>query len=154
MEIYQRAWRNYYVDANLMDEWLERLNSLELFKLVSICEGHCGEEHPYDASPHINLRIGPELCIQAMQSWAEFKRILGDIVDDLPGNDTYVNASIALDHSLPDSSCTSEVFRVSFECGQRRDTETMTAWFQSWFVNAIAAIELLDVQYCKFLKVK
>lgn len=32
------------MDRDLGDEWLERLNKLETFSLVSICEGHINVE--------------------------------------------------------------------------------------------------------------
>ncbi|HNS56795.1 MAG TPA: hypothetical protein PKO34_07060 [Smithellaceae bacterium] len=37
---HERPWRDWAVDRNLDNQWLERLNKLETLNLVSICEGH------------------------------------------------------------------------------------------------------------------
>lgn len=41
----KRKWREYNVDSNLKDQWLEDLNSLSNLKLISIEEGE-GESRP------------------------------------------------------------------------------------------------------------
>jgi hypothetical protein len=43
------------VDKNLHDAWLEQLNALHVFDLISICEGHHRQRLP--PRPHINLRM-------------------------------------------------------------------------------------------------
>jgi hypothetical protein len=40
LQKYQRQWKDYQVDKNLSDEWLESLNRLKCFDLISVCEGH------------------------------------------------------------------------------------------------------------------
>jgi len=54
----KRLWRTYQVDADLCDEWLCELNSLKVFQLISICQGHesLRPSHP-SSTPHINLRM-------------------------------------------------------------------------------------------------
>ena len=55
---HQRIWQDYYVDKNLDDDWLEMLNSLSFYKMISICEGHFHDNNrPRGACPHINLRL-------------------------------------------------------------------------------------------------
>ncbi len=54
----ERAWNNHNVDMNLNDAWLEALNSLRTYNLISICEGHVsGGRGIGHSRPHINLRI-------------------------------------------------------------------------------------------------
>lgn len=53
----ERIWNNCNVDKNLENAWLETLNSLQLFNLISICEGHVEGRGPFSSRPHINLRI-------------------------------------------------------------------------------------------------
>ncbi|RMG74789.1 MAG: hypothetical protein D6710_01125 [Nitrospirae bacterium] len=54
---HERRWHNYWVDRNLEDRWLEALNSLHAFKLISICEGHIAYKGRSTRTPHINLRM-------------------------------------------------------------------------------------------------
>ena len=58
---HERIWRNHYVDINLKDEWLEHLNSLKVFKLISICEGHVYVGRLGRSTPHFNLRLKAEI---------------------------------------------------------------------------------------------
>ena len=37
---HEKRWRDFCVDKNLEEDWLERLNSLKAFTLIGICEGH------------------------------------------------------------------------------------------------------------------
>ena len=54
---HERIWNSRCVDINFKDEWLEELNNLKAFNLISICEGHIAGRRPFGQSPHINLRI-------------------------------------------------------------------------------------------------
>jgi gamma-glutamylcyclotransferase len=57
----KRLWRTYQVDAELRDEWLCELNSLKVFQLISICQGHESSRANHPSSlPHIHLRLSPE----------------------------------------------------------------------------------------------
>jgi hypothetical protein len=57
----KRLWRTYQVDEQLRDEWLGQLNSLKVFRLVSICQGHESTRPNHPSSlPHIHLRMSPE----------------------------------------------------------------------------------------------
>ncbi len=54
----ERLWNGHNVDKNLEDVWLEKLNSLKAFDLISICEGHLNAARGrFSATPHLNLRI-------------------------------------------------------------------------------------------------
>jgi hypothetical protein len=57
---HERLWRDYCVDKHLEDEWLESLNALKSFNLISICEGHLHQNLTNRAYPNINLRIKDE----------------------------------------------------------------------------------------------
>jgi hypothetical protein len=55
---YEREWSGFCVDRNLEDDWLERLNRLQAFSLISICEGHCDHRtEPSGKASHIKLRL-------------------------------------------------------------------------------------------------
>ncbi len=57
---HERVWNGYYVDKNLKDEWLERLNSLPAFDLINICEGITERQGVITYGlPHIYCKIKP-----------------------------------------------------------------------------------------------
>lgn len=64
---HERLWRDRCVDKNLKDDWLERLNTLQSFELISICEGHL------DRRPHINLRLRPDLIAALANDWHAYQ---------------------------------------------------------------------------------
>lgn len=141
----RRAWRNYHVDVNLADEWLELLNDLFVFDLVSICEGHWHMEHPYDASPHINLKMKQCYLSQALVKWNQCKGIIEETVNRM-SNNTYmfIHARLALDYSSPDVSFQNEGFLMEFECSRRRTKDLPETWFANWFGFLVVGIEEMD----------
>ena len=152
MKPYERAWRNRHVDANLADEWLERLNSLCIFDLVSICEGHWQMKHPYDARPHLNLRMKPHCLSQALAKWGDCKDIIQKTVNQLPNSEeTFVHARLALDYSFSDTSFRDEGVQMQFECSRRRTRDLPEPWFDGWFRCVVAGIEALDKQLVESL---
>lgn len=58
---HERNWKTYCVDRNLDDAWLESLNSLDAFNLISICEGHNADDPRRRRRAHINLRLKDSL---------------------------------------------------------------------------------------------
>jgi hypothetical protein len=78
---FERRWRNFCVDKNLKDDWLERLNSLRSFDLISICEGHPDEpSYPHRRLPHINLRLKDGLAELLLPSWISEKFNFGSVL--------------------------------------------------------------------------
>ena len=54
----KRLWRAYQVDEGLENDWLYRLNELNVFELTSICQGHPSARRSILRShPHIILRV-------------------------------------------------------------------------------------------------
>jgi hypothetical protein len=145
MKSYERAWRDRHVDKNLADDWLERLNSLRIFNLISICEGHWEMEHPYDARPHLNLRMKPCYLSEALAKWDDCKDIVQDTVNRLPNSgEIYVHAHLALDYLFSDASFRDEGFSMEFECCHRRTGDLPEPWFEEWFRCLVSGIEVLD----------
>lgn len=144
MKPYQKAWRNFYVDANLADEWLVRLNGLRIFDLASICEGHWQMEHPYDACPHLNLKMKKQHFPQALVKWDDCKSIFMDVSLVPNGDDMFVHAHLGLDYSFPDASFRNEGFLMEFVCSRRRTTDLSEPWFKDWFLRLVWEIEELD----------
>lgn len=71
---FERPWRNFCVDSGLRDDWLERLNSLSVFDLISICEGH-SDEDPGEMRriPHIHLRLKDAETANVTARWHELR---------------------------------------------------------------------------------
>ncbi|MDM7921797.1 MAG: hypothetical protein QUS14_05805 [Pyrinomonadaceae bacterium] len=79
---HERRWRNYCVDRNLKDEWLERLNALKTFDLISICEGHgSGTDEESRRLPHFNLRLKERLAEQLHTVWSSVRSGIGNAVE-------------------------------------------------------------------------
>lgn len=71
---HERLWRDRCVDKNLKGEWLERLNALRSFDLISICEGHPnGRPYSSRSLPHINLRLKPDLIVALADDWHAYQ---------------------------------------------------------------------------------
>ena len=69
------------VDAKLKDEWLICLNLLQVFDLVSICEGHVRQSRR--SSPHINLRVKDEYLAVISDEWHTSGRSMSNLIDDM-----------------------------------------------------------------------
>jgi len=68
----KRLWRSHIVDAGLRDAWLGTLNALQVFDLISICEGHPTlARNALRSIPHINLRVKPHLLPSATRRIVE-----------------------------------------------------------------------------------
>lgn len=79
---HERRWRNYCVDKNLKDDWLERLNGLTVFDLISICEGHGSEaETELGRLPHINLRLKSPIAEGLDDIWSNIRKYVGQSID-------------------------------------------------------------------------
>jgi cation transport regulator ChaC len=64
----KRLWRAYQVDEGLENEWLHRLNALQVFELTSICEGHESTQRiSLRSSPHIILRLRADVVSSAIR---------------------------------------------------------------------------------------
>jgi hypothetical protein len=147
MKTHQRRWNNRHVDFNLDDSWLERLNALNLFNLISICEGHSCDKHPYDKQPHINLRLTSQHLSKIHIRWLTCREAIHALVATSPVcNDIYIHASFSHEYSFPDASIRHEEFGIQVLCRRLRNQPTLEPWFDLWFQQAITLIETFDMQ--------
>lgn len=152
MKTYERSWKNKYVDANLEDSWLDCLNALNLFILVSICEGHSCSKHPYEKQPHINLRLKTPLLAGIHTNWVSCREAIHALVLKSPAcDDTYIHASFSHEYSFPDASIRHESFGVQVMCRYLRKHAMPECWFDSWFRHAITLIEVIDLRLADIL---
>lgn len=79
---WERPWRTFCVDEKLKDNWLERLNDLENFHLISICQGHPEGSLEIPHRPmHFNLRLKDEFVNDMITGWDEVKDGVRDALD-------------------------------------------------------------------------
>ena len=75
---WERPWRTFCVDRGLHDEWLERLNDLSSFHLISICEGHAEDRaNEKRRLPHFNLRLKDDRLEHLIENWLSFRPLIG-----------------------------------------------------------------------------
>jgi SPP1 gp7 family putative phage head morphogenesis protein len=70
----QKKWRGMMVDAELKEEWMEKLNSLPGVNVTSMCSGHReGDPHKSGGAkePGFNLQVKDELAAMDMKSRLE-----------------------------------------------------------------------------------
>lgn len=80
------------------------------------------KEHPYDASPHIILRLKENNIIPILTLWQEFNLMIENIIADF-FEDTGINIclQVSLEKSMPNRSCNMEKITLSIESYHRRE---------------------------------
>ena len=127
---HEREWRGFCVDKNLQDDWLERLNSLEAFSPISICEGHCnGRAKPTQTPPHVKLRLKERFLSDIAIYWNEQKMVIVSKV--WPHFPSFAEAPMkAMDSgwkNLPRRRASTGAVNALFRAGFRGMTNASTA---------------------------
>ena len=144
---HERRWGDKCVDRNLADEWLERLNALEAFNLVGICEGH-SEQRPGSSGryPHIVLRLRESLLPGIAGHWEDLRIVILNEVGKLFGSgDT--DARLELKFRLRAGRgrlVYQEDLTMRMRSYQARTTEEMGEEIRSWFEESLQRIEDID----------
>jgi hypothetical protein len=144
---YEREWRGFCVDANLEDEWLERLNGLQAFDLISICEGHCSRQaEPSMTPPHIKLRLKERLLRGVASHWDEHKMaVVGEVNRLFETGDTYVNLELKFKlRSGAGRLIYQEDLVVRIHGRHARTSEEMDDESRHWFQHSVSRVEDLD----------
>jgi len=144
---HEREWKGFCVDRNLDDEWLERLNDLGAFGLISICEGHCGHRARSSGSPpHIKLRLKETLLPRVAQRWDESKMVIVSEVNRLfQTGDTYVNLELKFKLRSGTSRLVyREDLMVRIHRRYARTSEDLDPETRGWFTRNVARVEKLD----------
>lgn len=148
IECHERLWGENAVDRNLNDAWLQRLNNLTCFDLISICEGHFNR--PRNSSspfPHLNLRLKPRLVPAIINRWqsvkVQFEHLLyqifpngGTRVEVVYSSRTVIPSSMP--HSRPDD------LLIRIECRQRRESQSFETWVLNWFETTVGKAAQID----------
>jgi len=144
---YERPWRDWAVDRNLDDQWLECLNNLETFSLVSICEGHI-DVKPTSVKRRPCIILSPKVAYRRpiTKRWYDLKKPLAAEIEKIwPGGDTIVEFEIQ--HRLVKNDDGLEdiediIIRITSE--RKRDMMILPEWIHHWFRQALLRIEAFD----------
>ncbi len=142
----ERPWRNHCVDRSLEDTWLEALNALGAFTLISICEGHTSERSNSPRSPHINLRLKAELVPLAAEVWDSLSAAVADhLARIFDAGSTSVTIELKLQVRLERGrSATRQDFTARIDARRQRVSSSMDPEISDWFLGALKSIEELD----------
>ena len=143
----EREWQGFCVDKNLEDEWLERLNALKAFDLISICEGHRNrQQQPAITAPHIRLRLRDDLLSGISRHWDEHKMAVMSEVNRLFETE---GTSVSLDLRFRLRMATGRLsYREELVVGvnghRARASDEIRADTHTWFERHVHRIEELD----------
>ena len=144
---HEKRWKDYCVDKNLDDEWLERLNQLKAFQLMGICEGHIKRQVEAKSSyPNVNLKLRDEFVVSVVEKWPELKtEILKEAAEILEHHATQTR--LELYHRLrarKGKIISQDALKISMVSNQSRDQDETGDEMRIWFEGCVKRIEELD----------
>lgn len=152
---HEKQWREFCVDKNLEDDWLERLNHLKTFALVGICEGHCDRQPGSPGRyPYIALRLRESLLPGIAKGWGELRTaMLSEVSRLFQAADTDINLELKFRLRAGRGKL---IYREALTFRMRsyevRSAEELDAQVRSWFERSIERIERLDVVVIEWLE--
>jgi hypothetical protein len=144
---HEREWNGLCVDKNLEDDWLVRLNNLETFSLISICEGHCSRQTDHSrTSPHIKLRLKEQFLPGIARRWDENKMaVVSQVNKRFDTGDTFVNLELKFKLRSGAGRMTyQEDLILQIHSRRARIGEEMDIDTRDWFERCVSEIESLD----------
>lgn len=144
---HERKWRNFCVDKNLENEWLDRLNDLRAFNLIGICEGHFERRAGSPGRfPNMNLRLKEQLLPGIARNWDELRTAMLNEVNHLfQAGDTHFNLELKFKLRAGRGRLVyQEELNLRMRCFESRSSEEMGEKVRRWFEEAIGRIEVLD----------
>lgn len=144
---YEREWNGLCVDKNLENDWLVRLNNLQCFRPISICEGHAwrkvGSTRTY---PHVKLRLQEQFLSGIAGQWDRLKPVISDELPRLfQPADTYVEVDLRFRLRWGGSRFPyREHLSVRIHGRQAKASKKMDATTYAWFEQTVRRIEKLD----------
>lgn len=151
---WERPWRTYCVDRSLEDEWLERLNDLSSFDLISICEGHTESgANERRRLPHFNLRLKDDRLEHLIENWLVYRVPIGASLDRSFDN-KYTRADLEVRSGfVKERGVLSQKGIVLLKISAFVDVlDFDPAYYeQQWFDNNIRAAENFDRDTSKIL---
>ena len=144
---HEREWQGFCVDKNLKDDWLERLNGLQVFHLISICEGHHDRgAEPARTPPHVKLRLKDRFLPGIAGCWDEHKmEVLSKVNDLFQTGDTYVNLELKFKLRLGTGRLDyQENLIVRIHGRQARASGEIDTDTDGWFERTVDQVQDLD----------
>ena len=146
----RRPWRHYSVDINLKDEWLEALNSLTVFDLTSICEGHPSKaDNAGSKEGHVTLMLRWEFTAATVQYYERRFGVLQQYLgESFRPNSNCVDCDLSTEFRLFER--TSHVCRkmfVRFSANRLLRVCRPAPEVEAWFEGVIADARVLDVAF-------
>ncbi len=143
---HEREWQGRCVDRNLEDQWLERLNSLKAFDLVSICEGHVDRRNRINSAPHVNFRLKSEFFNSLITEWREWHDLLDRTAAEcFDAASTHFEFELILGtRSTRNGLQRRQVFFVKLRSRTPRSTIDAEESLFDWYENVIPAVTRFD----------
>jgi hypothetical protein len=152
---HERPWRDWAVDRNLDDHWLERLNNLATFNLINICEGHVDvDPTSVKRNPRIILRPKEDYIRPLTVHWHDLKEALAAEIKRIwSGGESIIDFEIQ--HRLvknDDGLEDIEDITMRIKSKRKRDIMILPEWIGHWFRQTLSRIEAFD-QFMKTLMI-
>ena len=150
---HEREWLGRCVDMNLKDSWLESLNALTAFDLISICEGHVTGGRGVGGSPfpHINLRIKDRFVPAAVQKYDCHSRAIQLLLAKVFGDgcsDVEIDFSISMCLTRRRESIDRDL-TVRITATHQRTSAALDDVSRQWFTSGIKRVQALDSELAK-----
>lgn len=146
-QAHEKRWRDICVDKNLEEVWLEELNDLEVFNLISICEGHNAQRrNPSSKFPHINLKLKEKLLPGFVKDWETLRpEVLNEVHRLFQKGDTYFNLELRFKLRAGRGRLVyQEEMTLKMRFFQARVSEEMDSETYHWFAQSVESIKDLD----------
>ena len=144
---HEKQWREFCVDKNLEDDWLERLNNLKAFALIGICEGHSDRRSGSSGRyPYISLRLKEPLLPGIAKHWEELRMaMLSEVSRLFEAADTDINLELKFRLRAGRGKL---IYREDLTFRMRsyevRASGELDVQARNWFERSVERIERLD----------
>jgi len=146
-QAHEKHWRDFCVDKNLEERWLEDLNELNVFQLISICEGHYAQlKNPSGKFPHINLKLKEKLLPGLVKDWETLRpKVLNEFYRLFQKGATYFNLDLCFKLRAGRSRLTyQEELTLKMRGFQARGSVELDPESYQWFEHSVESIKALD----------
>ena len=146
-QAHEKRWRDFCVDKNLEESWLESLNNLSALNLISICEGHfAGRRNPASKFAHITLKLKEELLPGFVKDWETLRpEVLNEVHRLFQKGDTYFNLELRFKLRAGRGRLVyQEELTLKMRRFHARSSEPMDPECTQWFEGSILSIKALD----------
>jgi len=144
----ERLWNTHIVDINLDDVWLETLNALRVFDLISICEGHVSGGRSLNSNrPHLNFRMKEKFLPLYIRVFDDISNELHLRMVELFGEEdtkAYMEYKMKLSSSRSRQEITRDIM-LHVESRSSRQTHDIDTATIIWFNKIVYNIQQFDI---------